>query len=48
MMPNLGITKKEANGSCSILKHMSSIDTNGFPRNFGEMSKWCKGAIHGK
>ena len=44
MMPNLGITAKEAKGLVAFLKHMSSIDTNGFPRNFGRM----KGAVHGK
>jgi nitric oxide reductase subunit C len=44
MMPNLGITAEEAKGLVAFLKHMSSIDTNGFPRNFGRM----KGAIHGK
>jgi len=44
MMPNLGITEEEAKGLVAFLKHMSSIDTNGFPRNFGRM----KGAIHGK
>ncbi len=44
MMPDLGITAKEAKGLVAFLKHMSSIDTNGFPRNFGRM----QGAIHGK
>ncbi|MBU1657615.1 cytochrome c [bacterium] len=44
MMPNLGITEKEAIGLVAFLKHMSSIDTNGFPRNFGKM----QGAVHGK
>jgi nitric oxide reductase subunit C len=44
MMPELGITAEEAKGLVAFLKHMSSIDTNGFPRNFGRM----KGAIHGK
>lgn len=44
MMPNLGITAEEAKGIVTFLKHMSSIDTNGFPRNFGRM----QGAIHGK
>ena len=34
MMPNLGITADEAKGLVAFLKHMSSIDTNGFPRNF--------------
>jgi nitric oxide reductase subunit C len=44
MMPNLGITAEEAKGLVAFLKHMASIDTNGFPRNFGRM----EGAIHGK
>ncbi|MEA1913810.1 MAG: cytochrome c [Campylobacterota bacterium] len=44
MMPNLGITEEEAKGLVAFLKHMSSIDTNGFPRNFGRM----QGAINGK
>ena len=44
MMPNLGITAEEAKGLVAFLKHMSSIDTNGFPRNFGKI----KGAVHGK
>ncbi len=44
MMPNLGITPEEAIGLVAFLKHMSSIDTNGFPRNFGKI----KGAVHGK
>jgi len=44
MMPNLGITAKEAKGLVAFLKHLSSIDTNGFPRNFGKI----QGAIHGK
>ncbi len=44
MMPDLGITAKEAKGLVAFLKHMSSIDTNGFPRNFGHM----QGAINGK
>ena len=44
MMPNLGITHDEAVALVAFLKHMSSIDTNGFPRNFGHM----QGAIHGK
>jgi len=38
MMPNLGITAEEAKGLVAFLKHMSSIDTNGFPRNFGKKS----------
>jgi len=44
MMPNLDITEKEAIGLVAFLKHMSSIDTNGFPRNFAKI----KGAINGK
>ena len=44
MMPDLGITAAEAKGLVAFLKHMSSIDTNGFPRNFGKI----KGAVHGK
>jgi nitric oxide reductase subunit C len=44
MMPDLGITKEEAIALVAFLKHMSSIDTNGFPRNFGKI----EGAIHGK
>ena len=44
MMPNLGITADEAKGLVAFLKHMSSIDTNGFPRNFGRM----QGAVNGK
>ena len=44
MMPDLGITAEEAKGLVAFLKHMSSIDTNGFPRNFGKM----QGAVHGK
>ena len=44
MMPNLGITAEEAKGLVAFLKHMSSIDTNGFPRNFGKI----QGAGNGK
>lgn len=44
MMPDLGITAQEAKGLVAFLKHMSSIDTNGFPRNFGKI----QGAVHGK
>jgi len=43
-MPDLGITAEEAKGLVAFLKHMSSIDTNGFPRNFGRM----QGAVNGK
>lgn len=35
-MPKLGITPEEAKGLVAFLKHMSSIDTNGFPRNFSK------------
>ncbi len=44
MMPDLGITPDEAKGLVAFLKHMSSIDTNGFPRNFGKI----QGAVNGK
>lgn len=44
MMPNLGITPDEAIAVVAFLKHMSSIDTNGFPRNFGKI----KGAVNAK
>lgn len=33
-MPNLDITEEEARGVVAYLKWMSTIDTNGFPRNF--------------
>jgi nitric oxide reductase subunit C len=33
-MPNLDITEEEAKAVVAFLKWMSSIDTNGFPRNF--------------
>ena len=39
MMPNLGITANEAQGLVAFLKHMSSIDTNGFPRNFSKTTE---------
>jgi len=39
MMPNLGITRKEAMGLVAFLKHMSSIDTNGYPRGFSKTIK---------
>jgi nitric oxide reductase subunit C len=35
-MPDLGITAEEAKALVAFLKHMSSIDTNGFPRNFSK------------
>lgn len=34
VMPNLNITKNEAIALVAFLKHSSSIDTNGFPKNF--------------
>ena len=39
MMPDLGITADEAKGLVAFLKHMSSIDTNGFPRGFSKTTK---------
>ena len=39
MMPNLKITKQEAMGLVAFLKHMSAIDTNGFPRGFSKTIK---------
>ena len=33
-MPNLDITEEEARAVVAFLKWMSSVDTNGFPRNF--------------
>jgi len=42
MMPNLGITEKEAKAVVAYLKFMAAIDTNGFPRNFGKI----KGAVN--
>jgi len=38
-MPDLGITEEEARGIIAFLKWMSSIDTNGFPRNFTPISQ---------
>ncbi len=46
MMPDLGITKKEAMAIVAFLKHMSAIDTNGFPRNFSQSAKRLKGGTH--
>lgn len=37
-MPNLGITPEEAKGVVAFIKHMASIDTNGFPRNFNKIN----------
>ena len=39
MMPDLGITEQEAKGLVAFLKHMSSIDTNGYPRGFSKTAK---------
>jgi len=39
MMPDLDITEEEARGIVAFLKWMSSIDTNGFPRNFTPISQ---------
>lgn len=38
-MPNLKITADEAKSLVAFLKHMSSIDTNGFPRGFSKGTK---------
>jgi nitric oxide reductase subunit C len=38
-MPNLNITEAEARGIVAYLKWMSTIDTNGFPRNFTPISQ---------
>ena len=37
-MPNLNISEPEARAVVAYLKWMSSIDTNGFPANFGKAS----------
>jgi nitric oxide reductase subunit C len=37
MMPNLGLTREEAEATVAYLKWMSAVDTNGFPPNFGHM-----------
>ncbi|RUM74401.1 MAG: cytochrome c [Sulfurovum sp.] len=42
MMPDLKITKEESMGLVAFLKHMSSIDTNGFPRNFSKTDEQFK------
>jgi len=36
-MPNLGLTREEAEATVAYLKWMATIDTNGFPPNFGRM-----------
>ena len=38
-MPNLNITEEEARGIVAYLKWLSTIDTNGFPRNFTPISQ---------
>ncbi|HST28372.1 MAG TPA: c-type cytochrome [Rudaea sp.] len=38
-MPNLQITEDEARATVAYLKWLSSIDTNGFPANFGQAGK---------
>ncbi len=46
-MPDLGITEDEARGIVAFLKHMSAIDTNGFPRNFAKTStEYTAGVTH--
>ena len=45
MMPDLGITEEEAKGLVAFLKHMSAIDTNGFPRGFGKIKE---GVVYAK
>jgi nitric oxide reductase subunit C len=35
-MPNLQITQDEARATVAYLKWLSSVDTNGFPANFGQ------------
>lgn len=37
-MPNLHLTRDEAEAVVAYLKWMSAIDTNGFPANFGRLS----------
>ena len=36
-MPNLRLTREEAESTVAYLKWMAAIDTNGFPPNFGRM-----------
>jgi len=49
MMPDLGITAEEAKGLVAFMKHMSSIDTNGFPRNFSKTVETFKaGGSHAR
>jgi nitric oxide reductase subunit C len=37
VMPNLGLTREEAEATVAYLKWMAAVDTNGFPPNFGRM-----------
>jgi len=46
MMPNLNITEDEAVALVAFLKHMSAIDTNGFPRNFSMAAKRFEGGTY--
>jgi len=36
-MPNLNITRKEAEALVAYLKWMSAVETNGFPIHFGHI-----------
>ncbi len=45
MMPDLKITAEEAKGLVAFLKHMSSIDTNGFPRGFSKTADQFKQGV---
>jgi nitric oxide reductase subunit C len=36
-MPNLGISREEAEATVAYLKWLSAIDTNGFPIHFGRI-----------
>jgi nitric oxide reductase subunit C len=38
-MPNLKITDEEARATVAYLKWMCAVDTNGFPANFGHISR---------
>ncbi len=37
-MPNLHLSRDEAEAAVAYLKWMAAIDTNGFPANFGRRS----------
>ncbi len=48
-MPNLKITKEEAQALVAFLKHMSAIDTNGFPRGFSKtVDEFKQGGTYAK